>query len=169
MTVHLLDVTPRDVTAEALGLLLDAPLPPTLAELTVDDGCGGQITLGVLGASHVVAARVPGRLLTEQVSCEAVAAGGRRLPERTRVGEYELTSTTTSVPQAHLEATAAHLRSQAATRDGWICGSFPGADSAVTALTATALPDGGWTWRTWHLYPGDQEGVIVTTESRWQP
>ena len=169
MSVHLLDVTPRDVAAEALGLLLDAPCPPALAELTFDDGRGGSITLGVLGASHVVAARVPGRLLTEQVSCDAVAGGGRLLPRHARVGEYEIDSATTIVPRAELDATAEHLRRQAAARDGWICGSFPGADSAVTALTAAALPGGGWDWRTWHLYPGEQEGVIVTTRSRWQP
>ncbi len=169
MTVHLLDVTPRDVAADALGLVLDAPAPPALVEVTVDDGRGGAVTLGVLGASHVVTARVPGHRLTEQVSCDAVAAGGRRLPRRARVGGYEIASETTAVPRAELEATAGLLRTRAATSPGWICGAFPGAGSAVTALTAQALPDGGWTWQTWHLYPGDEEGVIVTTRSRWRP
>ena len=50
MTLRVLDVAPRDVAAEALGLLLDAPVPPALAELTVRDGDGGALTLHVCGS-----------------------------------------------------------------------------------------------------------------------
>ncbi|GAB3346764.1 DUF2617 family protein [Modestobacter lapidis] len=169
MTVHLLDVTPRDVAADALGLLLDAPAPEPLAELVLRDGRGGVLVLGVLGASHVVTATTPGHRLTEQVSCDAVAAGGQRLPASARSGGYEMSATITSLPAADLDASAARLRARARSGADWLCGTFPGASSALTALTAGPLPSGGWTWSTWHLYPGPQTGDLVATTSRWSP
>ncbi|HZG89647.1 MAG TPA: DUF2617 family protein [Pseudonocardia sp.] len=169
MTRHLLDVAPRDVRADALGLLLQAPTPPALVELALDDRRGGTLTLGVLGASHAVSATRPGHRLTEQVSCDAVAAGGQPLPRRTRTGGYELTSVITAVPRAELQDTALRLGELAEGQDSWLCGTFPGTRDALTALTGSALPGGGWTWETWHLYPGEENGVIVTTRSRWVP
>ncbi|MGY1603251.1 DUF2617 family protein [Geodermatophilus sp. SYSU D00815] len=169
MTVHLLDVVPRDVRADALGLVLDVPAPAALAELTLSDGRGGSLTLGVLGASHVVTASVPGAVLTEQVSCDAVAAGGTRLPRSARSGAHRLMSETREVPRAELEAQARRLHELAETDPAWLCGAFPGGDGAVTALTAAALPGGGWRWESWHLYPGEEHGVVVTTSSRWTP
>ena len=169
MTVHQLEVQPRDVAAGALGLLLDAPAPPGLAELRLDDGAGGVLVLGVLGASHVVTARAAGHLLTEQVSCDAVAAGGEPLPRRARTGGYELTSTVSVLPRSELDATAARLRALAQEDAAWLCGAFPGSGSALTAMTGTALAAGGWTWDTWHLYPAGDTGEMVTTRSRWTP
>ncbi len=167
MTLHRLQVLPRDVAAEALGLLLDAPAPPTLAELVLRSG-EGELVLGVLGASHAVTATTTAGRLTEQVSCDAVAAGGRPLPRSARSGGYRMTSESGTVPVAELAATAAELRDRAAGDPAWICGAFPGDAAALTALTGSPV-DGGWTWRTWHLYPGPEEGVIVTTRSRWTP
>ncbi|QYN35974.1 DUF2617 family protein [Pseudonocardia sp. DSM 110487] len=167
MSLHHLDVEPRDVAAEALGLLLDAPAPAALAELVLDDGRGGRLVLGVLGASHVVTAGSGGHVLTEQVSCDALAAGGRALPERAESDGYTLSSTVTPVPRADLDATAVRLRARAERDDRLLCGAFPGDAGALTALAAAPLPGGGWTWETWHLYPGAERGVIVTTRSRW--
>lgn len=166
MTLHRLEVLPRDVAAEALGLLLDAPTPPTLAELVLEHR-GARLVLGVLGASHAVTATAGAGRITEQVSCDAVAAGGRPLPRSARAGAYRLTSTSRTVPAAELAAAAADLRARAGGAD-WVCGAFPGDGAALTALTGAPLGD-GWTWRTWHLYPGPEEGVIVTTRSRWTP
>lgn len=171
MTLHHLQVLPRDVDADALGLLLDAPAPPTLAELVLTHR-GARLVLGVLGASHAVTATTGGDRLTEQVSCDAVAAGGRPLPRTARAGAYRLASECRTVRAAELAATAADLRARADGAD-WVCGAFPVADAthhgaALTALTGAPL-GGGWTWRTWHLYPGPEEGVIVTTRSRWIP
>jgi uncharacterized protein DUF2617 len=168
MSLHDLDVEPRDVSAEALGLLLDAPAPAALVELVLHDGRDGRLVAGVLGASHVVTAAVRGHRFTEQVSCDALAAGGRELPERAEAGGYALTSAITEVTQAELAATAARLRADAARDEHWLCGAFPGGSGALTALTAVALP-GGWAWETWHLYPGAERSVIVTTRSRWTP
>ena len=170
MALHRLEVLPRDVDAGALGLLLDAPPPPALAELVLR-GPGGDLVLGVIGASHTVVATAGRARLTEQVSCDAVAAGGRPLPpalRRTTAG-YRMTSRRTPASPAALAATAAGLRARAADAPDWLCGAFPGDDAALTALTGAALPGGGWTWRTWHLYPDPEEGVIVTTRSRWTP
>ncbi|OZM76684.1 DUF2617 family protein [Pseudonocardia sp. MH-G8] len=169
MSLHDLDVEPRDVRAEALGLLLDAPAPAALAQLTLDDGRGATLVLGVLGASHVVTAVADGQQITEQVSCDALAAGGQELPERAEVGAYTMSSTVTAPPRAEFDATAARLRIRAEREEHWLCGAFPGGAGALTALTAAALPAGGWTWETWHLYPGPERSVIVTTRSRWTP
>ncbi len=169
MSVHLLDVEPRDVAADALGLLLHAPAPAALAETTLRDGRGGLLTLGVLGASHVVTATLPGHHITEEVSCDAVDAGGQELPQRAQLGGYQLVTVTREVPRTELEKTAARLRGLAESSDAWLCATFPGTGSAMTAMTAGALRAGGWTWGSWHLYPGDKSGSIVTTRSRWAP
>ena len=169
MSVHLLDVAPRDVAPDALGLLLHAPAPAALAQISLRDGCGGLLTLGVLGASHVVSATLPGHHLTEQVSCDAVGAGGQELPQRVQLGGYQLVTATREVPRAELEETAAKLRGLAENSDWWLCGTFPGDGSAMTAMTAGALPVDGWTWESWHLYPDGETSSIVTTRSRWTP
>ena len=167
MTLHRLDVRPRDVSAGALGLLLDAPAPAALAELRLGDGREGGLVLGVLGASHVVTATAPGIRLTEQVSCDAVAAGGSLLPPHHRSGRYEIFSTIATVGRPELDETAGRLRARARDSSAWICGAFPGSGSALTAMTAAAVPGGGWAWQTWHLYPHGATGDVVTTRSRW--
>ena len=166
MTVVDLAVEPRDVAADALGLLLDAPAPPTLAELRLEDG-HGSLVLGVLSASHVVTATRGDRQLTEQVSCDALGSGGCALPDRLDRDGYRLTSEVRVLPRVGVEALADQLRAQA-LQPGWICGTFPGTDAAVTALTGAALED-GWAWRTWHLYPGESTGVVVETSTTWRP
>ncbi len=167
MSVHLLDVAPSDVDADALGLVVDAPAPKALAELHLRDAEAGALTLGVLGASHVVIASAPGRRFTEQVSCDARRAGGRDLPELDERAGYRFVSRVERVSADELARRAARLRVQAGG-DDWICGAFPGDRDALTALTATAN-DGEWRWRTWHLYPGPVTGTVVETESRWRP
>ncbi|MGY1835805.1 DUF2617 family protein [Blastococcus sp. SYSU DS0510] len=169
MSLHQLDVAPRDVSAGALGLLLDGPAPAPLARLRLEGRPGAVVTLGVLGASHVVCAETGGHRLTEEVSCDAVGAGGRPLPAGLRAGGYDFTSATTATTRGELDATAARLRALAADDPAWLCGAFPGAADALTAMTAQALPAGGWAWQTWHLYPAGDTGEVVTTRTRWAP
>lgn len=168
MSVHVLQVPSRDVAAEALGLLLGAPAPAALAELVLADDRGGRLVLGVLGASHVVTASRPGAELVEQVSCDALAGGGERLPTRKQTGGYRLSTDVRALPAADVDTLAARLRAAARSSPAWICGAFPGADSALTALTGAAQ-GAGWQWRTWHVYPGRERGVVVATRSRWTP
>ena len=167
MTLHVLEVAPRDVSAAALGLLLDAPPPVALAELVLRSGVD-RLVLGVLGSSHAVTATAGGRRCVEQVSCDAVAAGGEPLPGRREVGGYAMESSTQLLPAPELAGLADRLRATAAGTPGWLCGAFPGASAAVTALTGQAVP-GGWAWQTWHLYPGPVSGAVVRTSSRWTP
>ena len=64
---------------------------------------------------------------------------------------------------------ADRLREQCLTETGWLGGTFPGDNAALTALAAE--PDGaGWRWQTWHLYPAAPGGgTVVYTTSRWRP
>ncbi|SCX57270.1 Protein of unknown function DUF2617 [Klenkia marina] len=162
-----LAVPPRDVAAATLGLLLDAPAPEALATLEVP-GEHGSLVLAVLGASHVVTATRGPHRLTEQVSCDAVAAGGVPLPTRTDRPGYRFTATVERLAATDLAATAAQLHEESAGRPDRICAGFPGHPAAVTALAGRSTAT-GWAWRTWHLYPGATAGELVTTDTDWSP
>ncbi|MEX5710305.1 DUF2617 family protein [Parafrankia sp. FMc6] len=167
MTALELAVVPRDVRAASLGLLLGAPSPASLASVDLH-APHGMLTLAVLGASHAVIASSGTRRLTEEVSCDAVAAGGCPLPSRAEQDGYTLRAQVRTVDRRELDALAASLRTRAAGRSDWLCAAFPGDERAVTALTGAPMPR-GWQWHTWHLYPGSRTHEIVTTHSRWEP
>ncbi len=141
MSLYLLDVEPTDVDASALGLVLGAPAPPTLAELVIGTS-DATLTLGVLGASHVVTAWASGKELTEQVSCDALAAGGEPLPAVESTENYRFESSSLILDRVEFDSEAASLR-ESAGQDGWICGSFPGDDTALTALCGVRDRRGG--------------------------
>ena len=168
MTALDLAVPTRDVAAAALGLVLDAPAPPALASATLHGEHGGVLVLGVLGASHVVTATAAGQTRTEQVSCDAVGAGGDPLPARADRPGYRFTATVEQVPAVELDRRADELRAWATGHADRLCAAFPGHDAALTAVTGAETPT-GWTWRTWHLYPGAGVGDVVTTHSDWSP
>ena len=167
MPLHQLAVAPADVDGTRLGLALNAPAPPPLASQRLDHPDGGALSLGVLGASHVVA--VDGHF-SEQVSCTARGHGGD-LPTRADAPGYRLESRTETHDEATFRRIAHDLREHCARETGWLGGVFPGDDAALTALAAE--PDGaGWRWRTWHLYPtypAGSGGTVVHTASRWHP
>jgi hypothetical protein len=120
--------------------------------------------LGVLGASHVVTVEHTNTLFSEQVSCHL----GGELPEHTQAPGYHLESRTDIHDEPTFRRLANRLRERCARENGWLGGSFPGDDAALTALAAE--PDGaGWRWQTWHLYPAAPGGTIVYTASRWRP
>lgn len=167
MSVHVLDVVPRDVEADSLGLVVNAAAPPVLAELCIEDGVD-RVRLGVLGASHVVTAYLDGDTITEQVSCDAIGFGGNPLPARENTGNYHFESEVVRVDRTEFDKSARWLRGNATDDAAWICGEFPGDATALTALTAQRVQPRGWAWQTWHLYPNDEGGEIVTTRSRWQ-
>lgn len=166
MSVHRLDVVPRDVSAAELGLVLGAPVPATLVSLNLTDPEAGELMLGVLAASHVVTATSARRTLAEQVSCDALGIGGQPLPDLEQRDGYRFSSRTATVSHAELARRAEDLRNAAAGWN-WLCAGFPGDPDALTALTAVAS-GGEWHWRTWHLYPRADTSVIVETESRWR-
>lgn len=168
MPLHQLAVTPADVSGERLGLALNAPAPAPLATCSLQHPGGGALLLGVLGASHVVTVEHAKGRFSEQVSCTARGIGGD-LPRRTDAPGYRLRSRTETHDEASFRRLAGELREHCARRPGWLGGTFPGDDAALTALAAE--PDGaGWRWQTWHLYPrSGSGGVVVHTDSRWRP
>lgn len=170
MPLHQLAVTPADVSGERLRLALNAPAPPPLATSSLRHPHGGALLLGVLGASHVVAVEHAKGRFSEQVSC-TVRSHGMDLPDRTDAPGYSLRSRTHTHDEASFRRLAGELRERCARQPGWLGGTFPGDDAALTALAAE--PDGaGWRWQTWHLYPLSQSGsggVVVHTASRWRP
>lgn len=167
MTALDLAVPTRDVAASALGLVLDAPAPPALASVVLR-AAHGVLELGVLGASHVATATAGGASTTEQVSCDAVGAGGDPLPARTERPGYRFTATVEQLPAAALDRRADELRAWASGHHDRLCAAFPGHDAALTAVTGAPTAT-GWTWTTWHLYPGAPLGDLVTTHSDWSP
>jgi uncharacterized protein DUF2617 len=165
--LHQLAVTPADVSGDRLGLALNAPAPPPLATCSLEHPDGGALLLGVLGASHVVAVEHATGRFSEQVSCTARSLGVD-LPERTDAPGYWLQSHTETHDEPTFRRLARQLRERCARDPGWLGGSFPGDDAALTALAAE--PDGaGWRWQTWHLYPAARGGTVVQTTSRWRP
>jgi len=168
--LHQLAVTPADVSGERLGLALNAPAPPPLATCRLDHPDGGALLLGVLGASHVISVEHAAGHFSEQVSC-TVRDLGVDLPERTDAPGYWLQSRTETHDETTFRALARELRERCAHETGWLGGTFPGDDAALTALAAE--PDGaGWRWQTWHLYPhrpSGSGGTVVHTASRWRP
>ena len=170
MPLHQLAVTPADVSGKGLGLALNAPAPQPLATYSLDHPDGGALLLGVLGASHVVAVEHAARRFSEEVSCTARSHGGR-LPEHADAPGYRIESRTDTHDETSFRQLARELRDHCAAETGWLGGTFPGDDAALTVLAAE--PDGaGWRWQTWHLYPHrplGSGGTVVHTASRWRP
>jgi hypothetical protein len=162
--LHQLSVTPADVSGTGLGLALNAPVPAPLATCRLHHPGGGTLTLGVLGASHIVTVEHASCRFSEQVSCNLSG----ELPTRTKAPGYHLESRTDVHDEETFRQLALRLRRCCARETGWLGGTFPGDDAALTALAAQ--PDGtGWRWQTWHLYPDTPGGTVVYTTSRWHP
>lgn len=167
MPFYQLAVTPMDVCGRNLGLALNAPATPPLASCDLPHPAGGELRLGVLGASHVVTAKHAEGRFSEQVSCLARGLGAG-LPARTDAPGYRLESRTDIYDEATFRRIARGLRRRCTHGQHWLGGAFPGDGAALTALTAE--PDGsGWRWQTWHLYPAVSGGTVVYTASRWRP
>ena len=164
MPLHYLSVIPVDVRGSELGLALNTPTPRALATCRLAHPDGGTLVLGVLGASHVVTVEHPDTVFSEQISCDLDG----ELPQRTQAPGYHLESRIDLCDESAFRELADRLRDRCATENGWLGGSFPGDDAALTALAAE--PDGaGWRWQTWHLYPAPVGGTVVYTNSRWCP
>ena len=164
MPLHQLAVSPADVSGAGLGLALNAPAPPPLATCRLDHPRGGTLVLGVLGASHVITVEHAKGDFSEQVSCHL----GGELPKHTDAPGYRLESRTDFHDEPTFRRLAQRLRERCARETGWLGGTFPGDDAALTVLTAEP-DDAGWRWQTWHLYPAASGGTVVYTASRWHP
>lgn len=167
MPLYELAVPPADVCGTALRLALNATAPTPLASSALAHPLGGTLTLGVLGASHVVTVAHPKTGFSEEISCTAPGAA-TGLPRQADADGYRLRARTGRLDVTRFDALATWLRANCTRRAGWVGGAFPGDDAALTALAAR--PNGrGWRWRTWHLYPDVDGGTVVSTSSRWRP
>lgn len=170
MPLYQLAVAPADVSGSTLRLALNAPAPPLLASHLLRHPDGSALRLGVLGASHLVTIEHADSSFSEQVSCTAGSDAGT-LPERAEASGYSLESHTGTHDEAAFRRLARDLRDRCLAETGWLGGTFPGDDAALTVLAAE--PDGtGWCWQTWHLYPRNpfgSGGEVVHTASRWRP
>ena len=87
---------------------------------------------------------------------------GCALPEHADEPGYRLESHIETHDEAAFRKLAGELRERCAREAGWLGGTFPGDDAALTALAAE--PDGtGWRWQTWHLYPGGSPAARWST------
>lgn len=167
MPLYQLAVTPADVSGSRLRLALNAPAPPLLASHVLHHPDGGVLRLGVLGASHLVTIEHADNSFSEQVSCIA-GTDTSALPERAEASGYALESSTGTHDEPTFRRLAGELRDRCRAETGWLGGTFPGDDAALTVLAAE--PEGtGWRWQTWHLYPATHAGTVVHTASRWHP
>jgi hypothetical protein len=167
LPLHELLVAPADVAGSGLRLALNAPTPKPLATHLIRHPDGGSLVLGVLGASHVISVKHPNVAFSEQISCIEHPNDGR-LPDHMDEPGYRLESHAVEHAVAEFRRIASELRARCSRESGWLGGTFPGDDAALTAICAA--PDGhGWRWRTWHLYPAPAGGTVVHTASRWRP
>ncbi|MGV0398179.1 DUF2617 family protein [Corynebacterium suicordis] len=172
MSISRLAIAPQDIHSESLGVRLDGPAPAMLADARVHaPGARLQLTLGILGASHVVDATPANTQLPtsfrEEISCHALEGGmalgdGVEKNQRWGAGNYRLTARrVTYSPEEFAEQAERILRE--AESESWLVGTFPGEGKYhLTALWGKVEGERAQ-WRTWHFYPA--ELAVVESES----
>jgi hypothetical protein len=150
-----------DTGADDLGFALGLPRHDALAVTETETG-GLRVELRLLGASHQVFAGP----VRETVAC--LPGASRRLPpevcEELGGWRYRFTAHVEICPPPEFTRRVRLLREETDGRADALCGVFPGAPDAVTALAVQECPGVGW--RTWHTYP--QTGHIVATRTRME-
>lgn len=178
MTLFRLDLEPDDVAAASLGYRVDTePAPESLVTAFLEHPQhSAALRLSILGASHAVTLVVDGRdTVTEEVSCRASTSDGG-LPSECALhpgpwGDHHFRGAVETLPPEAFASVVGQLTALADSGPEVLAGRFPGAEGALTVVSATADPT-GWQWRTWHLYPAvdvngaGAGGEVVTTVSR---
>lgn len=178
MTLYRLDLEPDDVAASSLGYRVDTePAPQSLVTALLEHPQhSAALRLSILGASHAVTLVVDGRdTVTEEVSCRA-STSGDGLPSTSALhlgpwGSHHLRGAVETLPPEAFTEVVARLTALGDTGPEVLAGRFPGAEGALTVVSAAADP-AGWQWCTWHLYPAIDAtgaaagGEVVTTVSR---
>ena len=157
--------TPADVSAAALGVSWNGPLPEILADTVIPAPAGGgHLHLAVIGGSHVVTVhRADGTAaFREEVSCTAQEAV-HPLPTLTEHPDYRLDTRTRQLSGDDFREQADALLS-----DGdWFIVRFPGPGRHHLTALRGGYENGAWCWDTRHLYP--EESTIVSTRSTYRP
>lgn len=159
-----LDTPYVDTSAADLSLALDDVERPALHVL--DLALPGEVglRLRLLGASHQVVLRAPGRALTETVAC--LPGRPPALPDamHDENAGYRFTASVLRPDGSGLADRVAALLADLADDPYALVGVFPGDVDAVTALAVRPdPPDGELAWRTWHAYPQTNELVLTET------
>ena len=106
----------------------------------------------------------PPARFSEQVSCTAGSDVGE-LPEHTEAPATRWNRAPELTTRRRFVDSRANSATGAEPKPGWLGGTFPGDDAALTALAAE--PDGaGWRWQTWHLYPRPRRGPAAKWSTR---
>lgn len=161
MSLAILDVPFKDTAAEQLRVAIDGPVPETLCERVIShpDGRTPPLTLGVLGASHVIfVGKREDPHFTEEISC--TAAVGVPL---SNAGAVVKTRVESLSPEAFVQRTNALRRKFGPGHPRSVVAEFPGSPGAMTVLSAEPI-DQGYRWVTWHGYP---PGQLVWTSNTW--
>ncbi|MEV6524140.1 DUF2617 family protein [Longispora sp. NPDC051575] len=144
-----------DTNAAALSFTLGGPLLPALDTLFVET-VDARLELRLLGASHQAILDTPAGRLIETVAC--LPDRSEPLPDEWVEAGYTFRSEIRVLDPWRLR----HLRTKLGSTRSALVGMFPGSPDALTALFATATPD-GITWRTWHSYPQTGELAVTST------
>ncbi|WP_297452852.1 DUF2617 family protein [uncultured Corynebacterium sp.] len=161
MSLAILDVPFKDTAAEQLRVAIDGQVPDTLCETVIShpDGRTPPLTLGVLGASHVVfVGKRENPHFTEEISC--AAAHGVPL---SRAGVTVNSRVEHLSPEAFAQRANALRREFGAGHPHSVVAEFPGSPDALTVLSAEPIEQ-GYRWVTWHGYP---PGQFVWTSNTW--
>ncbi len=168
----LLDVEPLDTDGRLLRLHCHQTGHRAVARSTLSFGAV-TVELDVLAASHRVTVRPTHDRssnaewqIDETVACATNAAAvesGALPPVYTwRTGPWHLAFESTLERGSEMvETSAADLAARHGEPNHLIV-AFPGHHHALTGLQVAGSPD-SLTWRTWHLYPGDDPHVVLTT------
>jgi len=161
--LHELAVPYVDARASGLSWWLGDDAPAPLATLLLP-GPGGPLELRLLGASHHVVAHAGGARCAEVVACGSRSTALPAWHDGELAGaRYRFTSSTSTYSPPGLARVARDLRRRASGAPDALVGAFPGSPHALTVLQAAPVA-GGWSWRSWHVYPGT--GEVVRTRSR---
>lgn len=155
-----LDCTIADVSARALGLRLDGPLPDVLSDVFYSasyENAETQLVLGVIGASHVATVTYEQQKFREEISCHAAG----KLPSDMAQGRYTMKSAIFA-PDDFSQYAARWLEQST----DWHVARFPGTGEHHLTGVIGNFVSKAWEWETMHFYPG--EGLIVHTQSRYE-
>lgn len=157
--------TPADVSAIALGVSWNGPLPEILADTIVPGPTGGgHLHLAVIGGSHVITVHRPdgSAAFREEISCTAQEAV-HPLPTQAEHPGYRLDTRTRRWNGDDFREQADALLADG----GWFIVRFPGPGRHHLTALRGGYGNGAWCWDTRHLYP--EESTIVSTRSTYRP
>ncbi|MEJ5927681.1 DUF2617 family protein [Corynebacterium sp. H128] len=152
-----------DVSATALGLRLNGPMPGVLTDRVIVAEWNQQSTqlhLGIIGASHVATVTLGAASFREEISCFAGDPGSL---VSQHIGGYTLRAATKHC--LDFSAEASDILAQC-SGDDWLIARFPGVGEHHLTAVRGEFVAGIWHWETHHLYP--EEAIIVSTESRYE-